>query len=408
MSRAKVLRIILPVVIAAAFCIFVSPAESVTLQATPSITLGARWDSNVFNASNFEKSDYVLTAQPGLNLAVGTLGTTFNVRGGMTAEKFLENEELDRTVAAKTFNLYPTDPIQVTPSLQLRPTAYYSDTTDSRGQVVSSPVVSDPAATQGTPVNLTTVSQRAKEKEYAGSLTIIYTPVQKLDLDLRGSALKHEYDESVLNARDFRIYTAGATAYYRFTPKLQVGPSFGFEKMEPSGGADTRVLRESLAMRYIIREGHLLEARGGASQSKQNTYPAVTTDAPYGYIALDSTWVTLHSNISGEYSLANEGVVGAPTKRFLGILRIDNRFSPRTIVELMTSYQKNWLGEAQASQDFSTYTGSLTLRYQLSRWATLRISGNHFNQTSGGTVAGNLKRDSVFLGFDLAESFTIY
>jgi len=389
-------------------CLAITAAESASLRAIPSLTLGGRWDSNVFNAATFERSDFVLTAQPGLTLAIGAFGTTLNLQGGVTAEKHMKFDELDQTILAKSFNLYPTDPMQISPSLQLRPTAYYSDTNDSRGQFAATPVLSVPGDVQGTPVNLTTISQRTREKEYAGSLTIIYRPSEKIEMELRGSGLKHEYDEPVVNVRDFRVYTAGATVYYRFTPRLQVGPAFEYEKLEPVGGTFTNVFRESLAGRYLISEGQLLDLRGGASHSRQETNPPVTTTSPYGHISLDSNWGTLHTYISGEYGIANEGVLGIPTKRFIGQLRINKNFSPRTNGELSGAFQRNWLGDTVSSQAFSSITGSLTLRYLLSSWATIRLSANHFNQTSNSTVAGNLKRDTVFLGIDLSEPFTIY
>jgi hypothetical protein len=380
------------------------------LDMVPTLTLEGAWDSNVFNDANVELDDYVLRAQPGLTFSIRALDTTLNLHGAVTAEKYMKYHELDRTVADKSLSLTLTDPIRITPNLQIQATAYFFETTSSWHPTVTPPLFSDPGAVQGAPRDLTSTPQRTKEREFAAYLAFNYKPTDKFEAILQSSVLKHEYPEAPPSAVDFGIYRFGTTLYYHFTPKLQIGPSFGYDKSEYDLFASSQVYRESLAVRYFVREGQILELRGGASHSKQDTQPPVTTNAPYGLLSLDSTWGTLRVVADGEYGIVSNGVLATASKRLNGRLRIDKGITPQTRLELATSFQRDWLEGLANSEPVTIHTGSITVRYLLSRWATIRFGGIYFKQTSAGTsaAAGHLQRDSVFLGIDLSESYNLF
>lgn len=402
-------RALLFVSAAAVSVALLTPPRSLAagLDVVPSLRLEGVWDSNVFNAASDERSDYVLRARPTLTLGLRALNTTFNLLGAMTSEEYARFEELDKLVVEKSLNFYPTDPVQVNPKLQLRPTAYYFEATDYRRQAFGDPVAGEPETTPGEDVDLTSVSERAEIREYAASLAMTYTPTANVVTEFRGSALRQEHPDAPPAVRDFRTYGVRGSAYYWYTARLQVGPHVRYTGTSYDDGGTVQLYQGSLGARYLISEGQILEARGGASYSRGGAGASESATAPYALLSLDSTWGTFHAVVLGEYGVEQGGIVGVATTRFLGRVLIEKAITPRTTAELIGAYQRSELEVPVASEVVTVHTGSLAIRYLVNRWATIRVGGRYFRQTSDAAAADDLTRSIIFLGVDLSEPFRV-
>ncbi len=379
------------------------------LDAIGTLTLEGAWDSNVFNSpAPDERSDSLLRVRPGLTLALRTLGTTFHLQGTVTAEEHAKFHQLDGVTAAKVVNLYPTDPIPVTSNLRVRPGGYFVETTDFRSRVFADVIPAAPGALPGEVVDLTNTADRATTREYAGSMDIAYTVTDKLQTDLRGSALRHTLLNVRTSTRDFRVYSARGNAFWSWTPRLQVGPQLRYTRTDYDEGFIVQVYQGSLAVRYLLREGQTVEARGGASHSQQDTQPPVDATSPYGFLSLDSTWQGLHALASGEYGIEQGGIIRGSSKRFFGRILLEKGFTPRTTGEFIGGFQRNWWGAPAVPETITVYTASGTLRYLIYRWASLRLGGTYLLQESSLPETRDLRRAEAFLGIDLTETVTIF
>jgi hypothetical protein len=404
MGRWKLSRGLAAIVAFSGPFFLASAAEPATVLATPSLSIEESWDSNIFNTSSDETSDFVTRARPMLALSFQVLRTSMTVSGGFEFEKYLDNDELDSIAATKDFNLTTADPIQITTRFSLRPSARYVETTDwVRRDVLGE------APTLDLPPSETVVRARTEVTEISGVLNADYLVTQNLSLAVGGGARRREHDDPGRDLVDSTVVTGSAGLGYRYSPRLLLGPFIeashnSFEE-EPSSDIFTGGLRG----RYALTPNHTLDGRvGGSYTERRSDDPAGDETrkwAPHVRLSLVYAWRTFRAALTGSYELAGGGSFGRTTERATVSIALSERLTERLTIDLSGTYQNNTAIDEPATDDFATANGRIALRYRAAEWLFLTLSGNVFRQWADGLAGEDIDRHAVMIGALLRNSY---
>ncbi len=405
--RGRVSRIVARLLgVAAAVIGAVTSADAANLNASPSITLDGSWDSNVRDASVNEVSDYFLRATPRLTLSLATQTATVGLSGGFDAEWYLDNPELNSTTATKNFDLTTTDPIQVTPTFSVRPSARFVESVDAVRRMELSQ-----AAIPGRPPSESFVTVRTKTREYAGSLQFVHRLTPNFELGFGGGAFRREYPDHPPDLFGSRTFTGNISLSYRVTPSFTSG-FFGDTSYDSyDGRPNSRTYSAGLSGNYALSERFQLEARAGGSLLRESTGIGDERHeewSPTGRLSLTYASGDLRATLTGSYEFAGGGSLGRPTTRSSATVTFTDRFSPRWTWDLLGSVQSNRSTDAAATEDLVTGESSGGVRYDATQWASLHLTGRVFRQLSRGPAADDISRQSVILGVTLSNTYNIF
>ncbi len=393
-------------VAAAAVFAAATTAEAANLNASPSITLDGSWDSNIRDASVNEVSDYFLRATPRLTLSLATQTATVGLSGGFDAEWYLDNPDLNSTTATKNFDLTTTDPIQVTPTFSVRPSARFVESVDAVRRMELSQ-----AAIPGLPPSESLATVRTKTREYAGSLQFVYRLTPNVDLGFGGGALRREYPDHPPDLFGSRTFTGNLSLSYRVTPRFSSG-FFGDTSYDSyDGRPNSRTYSAGLSGNYALSDRFQLEARAGGSLLRESTGIGDERNeewSPIGRLSLTYASGDFRATLTGSYEFAGGGSLGLPTRRASAVVTFSDRFAPRWTWNLSGSVQSNRSTDEAVTEDLITGEGTGGIRYEAAQWASLHMSGRVFRQLSHGAVANDISRQSVILGITLSDTYNVF
>jgi hypothetical protein len=404
MGRGMLSRGIAAIVAVSGPFFLASVAEPATFVATPSLSVEESWDSNVFNTSDDETSDFVTRIRPALALSFQAFRTTMTVSGGFEFEKYLENDELDSAAATKNFVLGTADPLQITPRFSLRPSARYLETTDwvRRDVLVEAP-------TPDLPPSETAVTARATVTEISGFLGTSYLVTPNVDLTAGAGARRREHDQPELNLVDSTVVMGSAGVGYQYSPRLYTGLFLEGSRNRFEGEPSSDIFAGGLRGRYTLTPNHTLDGRVGASYAERKTDdPAVEETrewAPHVRLSLIYAWRTFRAALFGSYELAGGGSFGRTMERATVSLSVSERLTERITLDLSGTYQDNKAVDEPATGDFATAGGRITLRYHAAEWAFFTLSGAVFRQWVDGLAGGDIERQAVAIGVVLRNSY---
>jgi hypothetical protein len=386
------------------------PGEAANLNILPSLTLEETWDSNIFNARKFtpETSDYIFRARPALTLYLEAFHTTAKITGGFEFEKYADNDQLDETSATNNFDLTVSDPFRITPNFSLHPSASYVETRDSaRRNLFSQSESPELSPTEAV------VTERSKVREYRASLRITYLLSPNVDLGLGGGGVKRDFvdDVSGTDEEDSQTYTGDASLSYRIAPRLSTGVFVNTSHNTFGTSPDSRSYSGGVSARYLLTQFYTLDVRAGASYFEEDADATGRSNeewSPYGRVSLTYTWQYFQATFLGSYEIAGGGSFGRATKRGTVRLNLTSQFAEGWWWDLSGYFQNNSATGDQAEEDINTAEGTAGIRYAAAEWASLYLSGKIFRQRSDGLEAGDIDRESVFLGITLSKLYRLY
>ncbi|MBI5575808.1 MAG: hypothetical protein HY896_05535 [Deltaproteobacteria bacterium] len=413
----------------------VSESWAVNLKATPSITIGESWDSNVLNTSSNEQSDFVFRANPKLTLSLETMDTTLNLSGGFELERYSDFTLLDKTAATKDLGLNTTKPIKFTPRFSLRPTARYIEARDSvrRNVLELIPTVitpgssgygiestsSEPARSEGpadTGITVLSVSESTvtfitEVREISGSAQFGYELTPNVNVEIGGGARRRDFTDNPTGLIDSRVVSGNMAVNYKLTDRFSSGVYGDTSYNSFSGRPNSRIYSGGFSGTYRLTESNTLDARAGATLSRESTGigdEKNETWSPSGLLSLTYSRKDFRALVSGKYELAGGGTFGRTTRRANAVLSLADQFASGWWLDLSGFCQTNRSTDAAVEVDLVSANGTAGIRYMPAKWATLSLYGNFFRQWSHGISGDDLKRESVLLAVTLGETYNLF
>ncbi len=382
-----------------------SPGHAVSLKTTPSIALEEAWDTNIFNTSSDEQSDFISRATPGLLFSLETERGVFNLSGFLTSEAYADHNELNTWDATKRVEL-GTPSLKITPRLSLQAAARYFETNDisQRNELVLTPIPDLP------PSETFVVVGRTAARTYGGSLQATYQATPNLNLILGGGATKLEYIDARPDLTDSRTLTGNASAVYRITPRTTGGIFGSTSDTAYDGGATSRSYTGGLSASHAATERTSVDARAGMTFLTDTSAAGVVdhNESPYGSLSINYRNGGFGAVLTGSYELTGGGSFGQSTERGNVGLSLTDQFAARWSWDFSGSYQNERSAGAQTALNISTADGTAGVRFAATNWAAVRLSGYTFRQWNRDAADGDITRSHVMLGLTLSDTYLLF
>lgn len=384
----------------------VPSAGAITLRATPSLGLTGSWDSNILSATaDNEVSDFIFRVNPSLVLSTDIYSSTINLVGGLEADIYADNPDLNTSSATVNYGLNVAKPLEVTSRLTVQPEARYLKANnvyyrnrmvfESAGTVLSSQSV---------------LVSRSRVKEYSAGLRANYALYRTVSLGLLVSGTRQEFGLPALTG--VKILQWEMTVTDQTSPRSFWGGFADGSYNSFDGGGITDVFGGGLTWIHEIRPPFTVSGRAGAAYWRRRPDAVLTNGkekwAPTGRASIAYDRDDFHATLGGSYEIEGIGGFTMVTETGMGFLSLTDRFAPNWIWDLFGSYRKNKSVFPENAVGLDTTESRGGIRYQVSPRASLYLSGSYTVQSSSGAIGEDIKRAVIYLGLNLSNTYTIF
>jgi len=384
-------------------------AEAANFDATPSISLGAGWDSNIFNDATDEQDDYVFRAVPRLSFGVASPTVKMTLTGAVEGEKYADHDELDNADTTKSvdFRLVRTGP-----RLTFSPSARYVDTDDVTRRDIAAPLDgAAPPPGELPPESL--ITERVRSKVFSGSLQLSYLLSEKVTLGIGGSAARREFSENISGLVDSRTVTGNGSLSYRFSTRSSGGIFFDTAYNSFDDRPDSRSYSGGLRGSFLASEHTTLTGSAGDTYLRESTGVGGEVNeewSPTCALSLAYAIQDFQATLTGSYAVSGGGSLGRTTDRGTVSLSLSDRLSPDWSWDLSGSWQSNRStnGQPGTGENIEAASGTAGIRFQAASWASFRFSGNLYRQQSKSSVGEDIDRETVQLEVTLGHTYNLF
>ncbi len=378
--------------------------DAATLKATPSIALEETWDTNIFNTSDNEKSDFISRATPGLLFALEGERATFHLSGAVTAEAYADHHDLNTWDATKRAELSaPT--LKITPGFSLAAAAQYLETNDlsQRNELGLAPI-------PGLPPTETLVVGRTSARTYGGSLHATYQATPNFDLGIGGGGTKTDYLTTAPGLTDSRTVSGDVSAQYRVSPRTKGGVLGSTAYTTYGDGSNSRSYSAGLTGSYSASEKTTVDAGAGMTFLTDSSATNLVDhqESPYGRLSVTYRDGGLSVVAAGSYELTGGGSFGQGTDRTNANLAITDQMTPAWSWDLSGYYQNERTAGPSAARKVETAGGTAGVRYVPATWVAIRLAGYTFKQWSVEGAGADIVRSHVLLGVTLSDTYLLF
>ncbi len=389
------------------------PAHAAKIQVIPSIAVEESWDSNIFNTSTDESSDYITRAKPRLDFQFATFQTTTKIGGGIQSEWYADHSDLNSYVATKNVDLSVAEPLQITPRFSL---GFFGSFVESDDAVRRNELTQAP--TPDIPPSEAVVTGRITTRDYRGFVRMKYLVTPKVDIAVGGGVTRRDFSGNTagivttgFSVQDSTRTVGDATVFYAMSPRLSSGIFFNTGLNSFQRSPDSTTYTGGVTGRYLLTPVHTLTARGGATYLKESAdATGLETDKwfPYGTLAVGYTWQSFKATLAGTYELVGSASFGRTTKMATIRLTMTQQLTERWGWDISGFYQNNRSFDDPLTVNVDTMQGIAGIRYAAVEWASFYLNGNIARQDSKGLTGEDLIRESVFIGVLLSTAYEPY
>jgi len=399
LSRKPVWR----TVIAMGFIILLQEADAADYRVTPSIRLGQGWDSNIFNTTSNEESDFYFTATPELRLSAATPKISLQLTAGVEGRRYYNNPDISSWNYSEYFRLSSTDGWKLSDRFTVTPEAYYMKTSDQHQRSLYVPI--DPSLPSP---GIATYGLQ-KVSNLGASVGLRYMATRNVETGGNIYFASQKYPDPAAGS-DSETYGATATARYRFGPATSLGGYLAANKSEYETTPDSKVLAVGILGDYQFSPAWKFDWRFGMSFARQDasaTAPEQSTNDPAGTISLGYADDTFQANFYGNVGYSGLGGAGQLTRQGTAGFNVSDRLTERWSWSLGGYYQISRTVFAATDTDVSSLNGSAGIRYAPWEWGSFDLTGTSSRQWSD-LPNNDLTRYTGVLGFTLGKTYTAF
>lgn len=381
----------------------------ISMDVIPSLKLEQGWDSNLFNTSSDETSDFFFRSKPELVLRWNTPGASIFFSGSMEGTWYYNYPYANQD---PTWNLRigltGGQAVQVSSALSLAPSMYYINTRNTfrRTQLLPS---GDAVLPQPT---ISTTSGNVNSTDFGAGLSMKYMITPSLAFGVGGNYGERRFtNDNVLGLTNSSLVAGDVSVSYNFSKRFFAGVGIAGSRETSESDLNTEIESTSISLGYQFSPEVRSEGSFGISQARQTAKfpdPERKSVDPFGKFNIYYASGTFSANVfaSASYT-AGSGYGGIVRQETVGIGFVD---------QFAGNWHWNISGLGQRSKTLfgptdvvlNTIYGTGGLRYQILEWATIDFNAYATRQRSEGQIAATTDYYSALIGFTIGKPYKIF